>query len=636
MGISEDVARSALLATNNDLEGAVNFIFSNDLPPPPAYNVSDADISMNNNNDDKDNTQIIPANIDSNNYSVDFTNSNGFQPGDLNDYVMIDNNSQVNNNFSNNYQSNEQFIDISSDEEDDEQQPPTSIEYENVIQIIKDPHKKNVDDITVFLPKSISSLNKLHDYIGLFLYSLSILYPLKIFNQDFKDSYFDPNWFNDNNDYNYVSSLFAHLQKISSVFYSSNNNSRSFVSSKSFDRYLKDFNFSDDHHLYEIFPSLINYLLQIDYDFNNQFDFKNLLVSTALYTNFNNENENRLETTDLKNFHFLPDEYDTNLYKMFNSLIFPDDDIDNDENINLNENSLDNLAPIMTIIFDEVDDDMSQINTINGVEIPIEFYPQLYTKKSKDQYINTIIKERKITQDLLRDLLKQINSLKSFQGKDITNFLQSTIDFTNDSNNDISLNLKSILTEMTNLKNDKMELYKNLTSKLHSDFNISHPELSIIDNAKKLELIDCPYLLTTAVVSPYLYFIRVKQTEWVKVQSNKYGSDCEVIKCESQKDVQETIKKYTKTPSSSPLMFIYTKQDFYLKNSCDDNLISSMINSNSGIQDFLKKDEQILKNTPVITDESIDIELPDADTSIISDSEIISKHFDNVLKSSNI
>lgn len=241
-------------------------------------------------------------------------------------------------------------------------------------------------------------------------------------------------------------------------------------------------------------------------------------------------------------------------------------------------------------------DDMTEedISLPEGVQVPFEFYPQLYTVTAKQQLIKHIITKRRQAHKRLKTCLHEIQHLKNFQGKDIVSVLDSGInfmEFDNDEKNKLLLNsLKSVKEKISDKLRVLKDEYRDITNKLHKEWNLSHPEYHLIESAKQMGIIDEPYLLIMVTISPYFYFIRDKRNmnQWTLIQSNTYGTDFQIINDIDEAKVEEVISKYTTRPNQTPIMFNYCKRSHI---NSDEN-ISEWIQANEGCKKFMEADEK--------------------------------------------
>ncbi|QLG72718.1 hypothetical protein HG535_0D04260 [Zygotorulaspora mrakii] len=586
MGIPEDVAKNALNKAGGNIEAAASYIFSNELPDeinqPIRENVKDSSF------------------IGKGEHVELASSANGFNKGDLSNIIATTR--------------TEQIIDTDSDDSDVqfESSPPNTSDDKLSI------HKFEIDDSTIVLPLPPNFL--FENYFALFSLFVVNYLPQYLFRPDFKDLNYDKNWFKGISvnkpllklDFNEEQELIPtaksedsnimqpellwQLQKFGSIV-NSTISDRAFVRSKMFaialDSQIQR-KLGEAEHLYEILPAFIK-SLAIDLEMCPDFDtneIKNLFISSAFHTPSVDESTKQ---TWLSLFHFLPEEYDSNLYRMFNALLHPDESInleinhENDSEAEKNENSLDVIAPILTIVFDEMDESTEHVNLTEGVEVPLKFYPQLYTKKCKDELIRPILEKRKQAQLLSRSILQDITNLKSFQGKDILKFLNSTIDYLQLDNKDSDLinQLLLLKDEILSRKTTRTNEYKHLAQQLQTEWNLSHPEISLVNTAKDRGLIDEPYILTLAAISPYNYFSRDRSGTWHYVHCNMAGSDFKVRTCSSELEVQDSIKQCTKQASESPLMFIYCKEHFIPQI----DQVNRALEMNEGCLNFAKLDQ---------------------------------------------
>ena len=508
--------------------------------------------------------------------------------------------------------------------------------------------KNDISDPTIVLPIHLNSTPV--NYLALFALSVANFLPKPFILPDFIDLNYHQAWFTGDNkhhkplyrilgdkivNFNDLSGsalddvemnqrqpeMLWQFQRLISVVISKFSE-RAFVSANLFSLghdSEDEFKVSSYERLYEVLPKFIKLLLDdlcmcpgISME---KSEIMKLFVSKATYTVLDSSDEsdgvesgaginNGVRETDLMLFHFLPEEYDTNLYKMFNALLFPSEDSDGDDDANGNENengeipgetepenSLKTISPFMTILFNELDDSSDEaVSLPSGVDIPFEFYPQLYTLECKSQLIKHIIAKRKVAKRKLRAALADLSQLRSFNGKDIDVILSSTLTFLQRDNNDsLSGQLKEIRDKLDAVKQAKKEEYNKILEQLHSQWDLAHPELSIVETAKELNLIDEPYLLTMCVMSPYLYYMRDRKdlSKWIIVQCNSAGPDFRIVKPVQEQEIKEHIKKFTRSPSRTPIMFTYVKRSFIL----EPDALSKALRENHGCYNFHKSDQ---------------------------------------------
>ncbi|AJU11137.1 Rup1p [Saccharomyces cerevisiae YJM1478] len=623
MGIPHEVAVDALQRTGGNLEAAVNFIFSNELPEQAEMGEENGG-SQPRIFENKIVAGTKPCNVPNNgDQDIEMPDVSGVDVDYDDDEDITDERSGSNS--TSGYRVTAQDYDRYSISETSIPPPSYSIVQHNEF-------KSNVGDPTVVLPLPLNSL--IESYFGLFALLAAVYFPHVFLKPDFKDLNYRADWFKGSSftepkyrlayceaeDGSTTSEivlasgpneglqphLLWQLQKLISVV-NTRKCERAFVSAKVFTSSLEPqlrSKLADSEHLYEVLPAFIK-SLAVDLEMCpgiRDRETRSLFISSALHTP--NKNEPPMETF-LSLFHFLPEEYDSNLYKMFNVLLYPEEEEEEEDVIRGGEqeearyvepeNTLKEVAPVLTILFNELETNTESVSLPNGVDIPLEFYPQLYTKQCKDQLIRHIISKRKQARTRSRCLLQEINELKSYQGKNISTILESTLAYLqtipDDANNEAAKQIASLKDTLNSARAAKMEEYKDLASKLHGEWNLSHPETHIINTAKQLGLIENPYILTMAALSPYSYFIRSRNGAWSWIQSNTLGTEFKVKKCSSPSVVQEAIKHGTKYASETPLMFIYCEEGKIPT----EEVVAEALKSNSGCLKFAEDDQNSLK-----------------------------------------
>lgn len=596
MGIAEDVAREALRRTNGDLEAAGSVIFSNELTTGICENVGQS------------------AHVE-----LPAVAGSGFRPGDLDEYV-----------------------DGSGGEQWEEIEAGAEEECGSLDEWCR---KSQISAPTVVAPLAPNFM--FENYFALFCLFVANYLPHFVARPDFADLNYDKEWFRGSSvrgvdgrlafvgdgsdevveivpqeqlrqedvDYTMQPELLWQLQRLSAVV-NSRISDRAFVRARMFAIALEpqvQRNLADAEHLYDILPSFIK-SLAVDLEMCPGFrdnEVRELFISSAFHSPSGSDVQPEPTTkTWLSLFHFLPEEYDTNLYRMFHVLLYPDDAVDEDGQLpgsmeDENENSLCDIAPVLTIIFDEMEENTDLVPLAEGVEIPLEFYPQLYTKECKDKLIKDIIAKRKQSQVESRATLQEIANLKSFQGKDILKFINSSVDYLQkDGKPQTTIDdLLSVKDHIAEQKVQKMNQYKKLAHRLQTEWNLSHPEIQIIQTAKNMGLIDEPYVLAMAVISPYMYYIRDRNDRWFYVRSHPQEPGNHVRACSSPLEVQDSIKQFTRQPSESPLMFIYCKKGFIPS----DETVWKTLEQNKGCSKFARDDQLQLNKMHMQSSSSISI-----------------------------
>lgn len=535
MGITPEVAQRALEQTNGDLEAAVNYIFSGEVSSTqPADPVQSAPMP-------------------------------GFTPGSLTGVMG---------------QPPEDEDDTDSSSREHELSPPFSPRHSPDFRTAsadsncgsESSRKALVTDPTVVTPLPHSLFE---NYFALFSLSMCQYLPQMLAKAELGDLSYDPKWAL--GVCNATTSLIEQLQRLSGVV-NAPLSDRCCVSARVIaavlDASLRR-KLSEAEHLHEVLPSFIRSLIHVIERSGGFADdqVRSLFISSAL----SSEGKSLLSVLQ-----FMPEEYDSSLYAMFNALLYPE--LDEGEE---NGNSLLDVAPFLTILFDEMDED-TEVTSGRGVDIPLEFYPQLYTKKVKDALVRPLQQQRKAAQERSRQVLSEMNSLKSFQGKDILKFINSALDYVqrDGQSNQVANQLEELKDSISEHKTQRKNEYKELSQKLHGEWNLSHPTY-LIDEAKKRNLLDEPYLLVLAVLHPGHYFQRSRSGLWKSVRADQNLvrlSDC------TPGQVQTIVRHHTTFPSKTPLMLLYVKQSHIP----DDEVVLKSLESNKGISSFLRMDQEEL------------------------------------------
>ncbi|SCV02906.1 LAMI_0H03928g1_1 [Lachancea mirantina] len=583
MGIERDVALEALSRTNGDLEASVNYIFSGELPN---QHVEDAGIATV--EPDTVMTPEVEVSVDAMEVS----------PG-VEDFVE----------------------DVSQDERS---------EYSGSLELSMAQIKEHEADPVVFVPGSQNAV--LESYFALFCLALSENIPHYFLQADFEDLNYSSDWYKGHYrrpltrlKYDKGSNvvvvpqdelfgedlaviqpdLLWQFQKFVAV-QNSLQSLRRFVTSNFFSKTLEPQvveRLNTYEHLQEVLPSFIKSLAN-DTEMcpGAQKQIKDLFIFTANYTP---SPDSEPIQTYLCLLHFMPEEYDYNLYKMFNGLLFPEEDEDAD--FADSQNSLCSVAPVLTVIFDEMDESTENTKFAQGVDVPFEFYPQLYTAKAKEMLISDIVLKRRQTQLEIRHLLRNLNDLKSFHGKHINAFVNSALDFaskpglfrdgsdaTHGSQKLFDL-LQPVKDQISDQKATIMTDYKKLSHLLNTELNVSNPEAGIIEKAKELQLIDSPYLLTFAALSPSHYYIRKRDGSWYRTLSEPEGMGCNVTRVDHSA-VHGAIKAATRIPSETPLMFTFFKESAI----DTEELVLQSLQKNQGALSFAQKDFKVLRELGMV------------------------------------
>ncbi|SCV06068.1 LANO_0H21396g1_1 [Lachancea nothofagi CBS 11611] len=580
MGITREVALEALAKTNGDIEASVNYIFSGELP--------------------QQEPQMDTVELPSEEIKEDIQTD--FPIQETTEYIE---------------DANAPSVSSPSGDEPGSWTAPVPSYDECLAQQIR----QCSDDPLVVQVGTNNSL--MENYFALFCLAVGFGFPHVFLKPDFKDLVYGKDWYQgqalkpkfrikygvDNtvaivpqeelagqDNLALQPELLWQLQKLLAV-QNTTGCLRKYVTAKFFARVLEPLvveKLNNCEHLHDVLPTFIKSIATDVELCPGMSSIKSLFISTAYYKP---PSEPEPVETLVSLLHFMPEEYDSNLYKMFNALLYPEDDSDCETDDT--QNSLGNLAPMITIVFDEMDESTESLNLPNGVEVPLEFYPQLYTEKAKKLLINDVLTNARNAELEARKALRSLNELKSFQGKHIHSFLNSTLDFIMKDTGSISNqpevaslvnSLEQVKEQLGERKTDSLAEYKAITHKLNNEWNLSHPELGIVKSAHDLGIVDVPYLLTSAVLSPANYFLRQRNGQWYHVTGKINNNDMEISKV-TPLDVVYTIRSHTRVASETPLMFTYFKQ-------CaieSDATVQEALDSNVGARNFALRDQDTIE-----------------------------------------
>ncbi|CDO94238.1 unnamed protein product [Kluyveromyces dobzhanskii CBS 2104] len=478
--------------------------------------------------------------------------------------------------------------------------------------------KHDPSDLVAILPRGSSAL--LESYFPLFALCMAINVPSKFLDVDFKELVYNPHWFKGNlvqSDYRLVHrdagpqlvhkrelsgsehlemqpDLISRLQLLIGVA-NSPNSMRRFVGSELINKGI-DFNvskaLSEFDHLSEVFPHFIKNLhTDMDLCLKDDKPTSKLFLSKALHRSSVQE---PFLSTSLSVLNFSPENYAYTLYEMFNPMLLPEKS-DNGYEI---ENAFDVLAPVFTIIFDDMDDTTEEVNLSHGVQVPVEFYPQLYTKSGLEKVVIPILEETDILRSTNKLKVNRMSSLQSFQGKQISSFLNSSIDYLQDipigdeeQSKELITNLHSIKEQLSTKKRHMMADYTECQKQINS-LSFEAPSEKIIDLAKQIGIIDQPYLLRLVAFSPNDYIIARGGVD----ESNgdalyiryviESGSSKITHTVLTPAEAQDIIKSQTRHASETPILFVFIKKD-HIDVPHD---VLDAIASNDTLTKFLKED----------------------------------------------
>ena len=240
----------------------------------------------------------------------------------------------------------------------------------------------------------------------------------------------------------------------------------------------------------------------------------------------------------------------------------------------------------------------------------MEFYPQLYTKNALEQVVIPVLQERQELRDTNKAKLNKMTSLQSFQGKQIKSFLNSSINYLDEiqlgddptRSKELRDHLQHISDELSTKKRELLVQYTELQKQI-TQLSFERPSDRIIELARQRGVIDEPYVLRLAALSPYDYLIarnvsnndkhssgsNSAESPWLRVVTD-FGSTTITQHPLTETEAQDVIKSATRHASETPILFVYIKKDSIEPVS----EIRRALAGNQPLADFLQKDFDFL------------------------------------------
>ncbi|KAL6937520.1 hypothetical protein ACO0RG_004030 [Hanseniaspora osmophila] len=331
----------------------------------------------------------------------------------------------------------------------------------------------------------------------------------------------------------------------------------------------------------------------------------NMLISTSSYYT-TQQNVNNLYC-----MHFPQEEYTTNLNKMLNNLFLNQDNYESSQdktnNVDLQveqSNRLLKVSDVFTVIFDQEeyddddddddDDDMSLNNGNNlidvennlvDVDVPIIFYPELYTTPILKIIEKEIAPQLNSIKTQINELNVKLNmKLKYYQGAPVLSFLNTCLkylsteeDSDSGDNESVAVErrqnaIKTLNTVKQNLSSAKLTIIEQinvLKQQMHAlDLNSLELSPTVVDLINKSQNANSDqsnihmnvYKLVALIISSNNYFIlnsKGKYTNYVVLNNTLNFNDTQV----DDKMLHQLFKEYITTSKKEPIMCVYTKQE---------------------------------------------------------------------------
>lgn len=490
---------------------------------------------------------------------------------------------------------------VSSDE-DEEVEQYTSV-YDNVYR-----YHLEEDEIPILMPVKSGYLESYLNPMLMIFYQIPQLRK-DVFGYEFESLGFNSRWFKgekisvpeenykfklNNEDINLsflleVQRLFAFLTGESERAFTSVNN---FIKSFPTDSKKKFQEIDNLHEAYEIFVDSL--ILQLN---------KVGINSSKMFHNFAMDSGTQ-ESRSFSVFNIDCDDMNKDLYYTIHSVLW-NNNFESDQYIT-------SLADIVTLTFES---SYQHNYSSENLLVTEEFYPQIYTVEFKDVIKDCVTKRNELEKER-RELSMEVMKLNSFNGKSITNCLNSSINYLNDLKDDtISDSIKDLSNIQESITSKKIEL----NDKIHeigdqkrelSPYNIKNL-LSKAPN--EIE----PYLLTGIIFSPSKCAILIKkktlideiELNWCLIRYKPDDFDDFEIKVVEFEYLQKLIYSSTGTNFQSSIVLTFVKKSVFMKD--------LEVNLNDSIKTFINKDkEELMKTLELIissSDESMDDKEEDGD-----------------------
>ncbi|CDK24851.1 unnamed protein product [Kuraishia capsulata CBS 1993] len=460
-----------------------------------------------------------------------------------------------------------------------------NISYEpNVFRDVRR-YRKQPNQPVVLLP---TSDEKPEDYLaGLFMILGGVpAFSNTLLNHDFGEYKFDSEWWTEEASQDSQGTLAVQVQKYLAALL---HGDRSFISISGLTGSLTpevSELIDDDENLDDILPATYLSLSAQFGAFENAQAIEELFKPTLLLIQ-NEQGETEAEGAERAGvFPIESDSFRSTLYKVFHSLLWGDDFE------RLGSSGISQLGDIVTVVL--LDEGSSHYSR-TGIEVPEQFYPQIYTE-SYQQHIQNEIDAQDSLKMKDHQLANASADLTSFKGARVETFLQTAVKYMRESSSketdpnvsqavdDISSIVKKILSD----KQDIMDERSKIQSKLQ-DFDIFEVNKIMESMPEK----PSPYLLVGTIFkqNDYSFFRKTEATEpgeWTNVRVTlEDGIDFEVSKTDFE-EVQSNVYSRTKHGFDDPIVLVYVKA------SGMDQDISAL---NKGLKEFINTDDYALQRS---------------------------------------
>ncbi|AOA63899.1 UBA domain-containing protein RUP1 [Komagataella phaffii CBS 7435] len=610
MGFDEEVARQALVMTNNDVTGALSYLFGDGIPKQQQGENEDTQHPEEkpNQRSDKENDQeleIESDHVQNTDIKLAGSSSSSLSPPPLpSREIHLDEEIRTKIAAYGSLRSDEPgVIEEDSDIEDDDDM--SSVDSSDDYTVYDDPSATQRNS---YIPPILVPIN--YEYFESYLAPLIItLHEIPSFRnlifklESFNDYGYEKNWWKDK-DIKIAGSVgnrfVMELQRVV-AFLDNAPSKRFFASIHNLVQHLsKDLlaGLNDMEGVEDFFPAFFKSLSGAATGVDNE-KLQRLFQSEIIEIYNGEEREKQV----VECFTIEPDVLKCNIYQTFHKLLW-ENDFERLGMIHINRLSEVMVIPILGNLNESV------YGSFSVSEI---FYPQIYLKEN-EQLMRSKIELR---QELINQRLsnsKKIMDISSYQGKRVNDFLSTTVEYLQNKAEDEEIHkaLQNINQIKDNIIKEKLSITDQqnaIVEKLNSNMDLFN-----IPGIVKEEKLDWePYFLTSIVLdtSNIYYFTKnfeSKETDycWYQVryfhrEHSKRVSNFNIRKIMDFSEIQNTIHEFTRSGISNTMTLTYVKRSAFFDEDPLDVLPNNLVKF------FNRDNEQLAENLRENSDEESEV-----------------------------
>ncbi|KAH3666351.1 hypothetical protein WICMUC_005715 [Wickerhamomyces mucosus] len=584
MGIAESDAIAALEYTQGNVEQALDFIFN-----PPQLPTSD--YGQNKENQYTEIEQGILDQIPPPLPSRETIKNDDYIRGINNDDFIVAED-----------EDEDEDDDEEEDEDEDEEVAEKEYHYYSVYNDTSRFKSLNRETPSVLMPINNGYLESYLNSIISILYEIPEIKKL-ILSYQFKDYGYSKNWFKgeliqldvgdsqvfqkgqtgikEHHDLRFL----LELQRIF-VFLDNKQSSRGFASVKALIKTLPVEMFSNSDQITEVLSDFLNIL-------KSQIALSNNLKGLDIFNNITIDITDERER-DFAVFHFDFEDIKDDIYKTLNSLLW-------------SENLYQSMKKFSSTLFFTIEPSDGYIrNAKRGFVLDEEIFPEIYHVDNLD-LVNKLYDEYEKLVEKRHIINKERMKFKSFEGKDVSNFLSTSVNFLkNEKLESLENELKSIKDHADDKKDQFIKEIEEIEEKL-AIFNPNNTETLLTRLKEKKRDNLTTYLLTGVIFSPSIFVNLKKINNELRWFSTKFenSANFDVQEVSLEEITQEFYKVSKGHQLGSAMLLVYTEEQKFMED--------VSIEYNDGLKEFIKKDEEELNKLQdqelIDLSDSIEIEL---------------------------